>query len=538
MLCDLTVIAFWSEANCCFLYVVVFQVKMGNRQTKAAKPQTEVTQTARKFEPEPEPSTVKTEVPVAIPETPPQPSEPPFEPPPDDTSPTKDTTDPQEPPLEDPSLEHTEIKETKESEKELLEPLPVLLNESELVEEKLKKSEEVVHVVESVTEQNELVSVTAPVTDQEIIFEDPIPIISNTTTTETIKEITSEDNTKNEINEINKNEIDEINKNEIESKIEVVSSEAVLLDSEIAVCKEEMKEEVKNEEEEEEDEEIADSKTPSIAMETASVSSSAIKMDVEYMKGIMGTSLAFPDATSNESVIGSLAVSEQTLDESLWDNSGGSSKISMKGPIPTKEDSLISMDFQVIDQTVGVVLNTVEPVQKEDQKKQEMIPEEHEISEVKEVQTKPVLDPLDEELPAPESSHSTSNLEKFESFVSIEFREENEEIKVGLNCVSKAQIASSTSIVSDKQMSVELKTPFVNVDEEDANLKESKSADAFSDSKSIEKSKSSEKSKTKKPKKSTSMKSTGSGTDGDLQSTNPQVKRSTSGQSKLLESSS
>lgn len=503
---------------------------MGNRQTKAAKPQTEVTQTARKFEPEPEPSTVKTEVPVAIPETPPQPSEPPFEPPPDDTSPTKDTTQdppPPPPPVEDPPpVEHTEIKQQKEYEKELLEPLPVLLTESESVEEKLRQSEEVVHVMESEHEQNELVSVTAPVTDQEIITEDPIPITSDPTTTEISKETTSED--------ITKNETTEIKENEIESKIEDKSPEAVLLESESAVCKEEeemKEEEVKNEEEEEDEEEIADSKTPSIAMETASVSSSAIKMDVEYMKGIMGTSLTFPDATSNESVIGSLAVSEQTLDESFWDNSGPS-KTSIKCPIPSKDDSMVSIDFQMIDQTVKVGLTSLEPVQKEDQKKQEVIPEELEIPEVKELQSKSILDPLHEEIPPPEQSQSTSNLEKFESFVSVEFREENEEIKVGMNCVSKAQIASSTSMVSDKQMSVELKTPFVDVDEEETNLKESKSADAFSDSKS------SEKTKAKKPKKSTSMKSTGSGVDGELESTNAQVKRANSGQSKIPKSSS
>eukprot|EP00210_Caulerpa_lentillifera_P003339 g3186.t1 len=262
---------------------------------------------------------------------------------------------------------------------------------------------------------------------------------------------------------------------------------------------------------------------PSITMETASISSSstAMKTDEEYMKGIMGTSLAYPNVTSNESVIGSLAVSEHTLDESQWDNNTCPENSStLKDSV--EEDPSIHQDLLVGDQNIEVVLTTPDPVQQDDQIKPEVIPEK--------VFSKSRSSDLDVDI-----------------FVCVDLYEENGVVKLGMKCVSMPTISTASSMISGKEVSVELPTPFEDdVKDESPSITESKSGDLISDTKPNS---SMEKSKLKKPKKSSSTKSTSSvrspKTPNSESSTppvplkkSPSSSSSTSSQSRLPKSSS
>eukprot|EP00210_Caulerpa_lentillifera_P007824 g7466.t1 len=234
-----------------------------------------------------------------------------------------------------------------EDDPDLMKPPPLLLNTTDSIEENhevgasLKDSS-------SVTDENATLMLSKPVTHHQVLFEDPTPV----TQTERVRDV-----------------------------------DAISIEDEISPAGEE------------ESKLTTDSKTSSMQLEeTISVTSSAIRNDEEYMKGIMGTSLAVPDATSNESVIGSVAISEQTIDESLWAENTNSAKVVVKAEtIDEKRPSSIDVD-----------LNS--------------------------------------------------------EFVSVEFQEVSDGVRMGLTLSpTEKGIQTANSMISDKQSSIELNTPFENV---------------------------------------------------------------------------
>lgn len=258
-------------------------------------------------------------------------------PPVSDNSEIEPPTKPELPPLplaniqEPPKTTPPEPEEDLEDDPDLMKPPPLLLDSTDSVDEKMEGATS----IRDPSDEDGTLMLSQPVTHHQVLFEDPTPY----TEPEKFKDL-----------------------------------DAISIEDEISAL------------EETESKLNLGSKTSSMQLEDAvSVTSSAVKADEEYMKGIMGVSLNAPDATSNESIHGSMAISEQTIDEALW-----------------SETHATSSKLKKLDVTL--------------------------------------------------------------EFVSVELREENDQVKVGLNCVpTDPGMLTMNSIASDKQMSIELKTPFVSV---------------------------------------------------------------------------
>ena len=244
--------------------------------------------------------------------------------------------------------------------------------------------------------------------------------------------------------------------------------------------------------------------------DSISLTSSAARGEDEMLMNIMGTSTAFPAATSNESVRGSVAVSEMTFDESQWETT---QNVEMTPQASTelndfpsmlhvcfsvKADASVAVRFtygelpeeevveeenisQIVATTVDMIFqNIVQLAKAEETRHKEKAPEIEQVPE-----TQPIVEtqkeestsekPPNEELPLPAAEIIETdvslprNVE--EPIVRMKMEEIGGTIKVRFfHSGEEMSLQKYPSRVSDNQSSVVLKTPFTDIISESQDL--------------------------------------------------------------------
>lgn len=247
--------------------------------------------------------------------------------------------------------------------------------------------------------------------------------------------------------------------------------------------------------------------------DAVSLTSSVARGEDELLKNIMGVSVTLPALTSNESVRGSVAVSEMTFDESQWECMRRADS-SDKAPLPllvtitldVLADGFVTLCFcyeeevkpstAEVEDTSAAVANVVDSIfEKVGQQSnapeatedthghtahQPVVESEAEDKTVKLEPVPAVVSPQDvpeavaQTLAEPKAEepkvHACTD-KPTESPISVELTEVEGDLKVTLGPGEETPTAFPSKLqpvqsgVSDKQFSVELDSPFVNVSE-------------------------------------------------------------------------
>ena len=245
--------------------------------------------------------------------------------------------------------------------------------------------------------------------------------------------------------------------------------------------------------------------------DSISLTSSAARGEDEMLMNIMGASVAFPAATSNESVRGSVAVSEMTFDESQWETSQNIEAIT---PQPSTEftgfpsmlhvfftvkaDASVAVRFtygelpeeeaveeedvsQIVVAIVDMIFdNVIQTANAEEARQKEKAPDTEQVPEMAPIVKAPAEEsvseePPKEELPPPEVDTIVTNVflsrNVEEPIVTVDMEEIGGSIKVRLfHSGQEMSLQKYPSRVSDNQSSVILKTPFTDIVSESQDL--------------------------------------------------------------------